>query len=78
MRVVVQVGLRAGEVVDLPPRDARAMLDDGRAIPVPPDGDDGALASPPVRQDTRAAFTTRDPVAKPKAGGRGLLRSRRG
>ena len=31
MRVVTHVGSRAGEVVDLPPRSAWAMVADGRA-----------------------------------------------
>lgn len=32
MRVRVTFGTRKGEVVDLAPREARAMLDDGRAV----------------------------------------------
>ena len=32
MRVKTLVGLRAGEVIDLPPLSALAMLADGRAV----------------------------------------------
>ena len=32
MRVMTLVGTKAGQVVDLPPLSARAMLDDGRAV----------------------------------------------
>lgn len=56
MRVVLQYGSRAGEEVDLPPRNAAAMLADGRARAVRDDVSVVAQAAtvPPERVANRS------------------------
>jgi len=44
MRVLSQCGTTAGHVIDVPPLSARAMLADGRALPVP---EAGVQSDPP-------------------------------
>lgn len=59
MRVRVQFGSRVGEVVDFPPREAAAMLADGRAVAV----DDAPPAD--TAGDRMADAVVRDPVSRP-------------
>lgn len=53
MLVITLVGSKAGEVVNLPPLSARAMLADGRARPVLFDG--GEPSAVPVVADRVAS-----------------------
>lgn len=71
MRVVVQFGWHRGQVVDLPPESARAMLADGRARPVDEGGDVAVLAPVGVASDRMADASSRDPVSRPTQRRRG-------
>ena len=65
MRVRLQCGLRRGEVVDLLPDSAKAMLADGRATPV---SDDIEVAPPVLAAttvDRMAEVGHGDPVSRP-------------
>lgn len=52
MRVLSRVGTTAGQVIDLPAPSARAMLADGRAVPVPDvSAQADPVGPPPVPHD---------------------------
>ncbi len=67
MRVVVTFGSRRGQVVDLLPDAARAMLADGRARPVEDDADGAVVPPVAVPADRMADAEARDPVSRPTA-----------